>query len=209
MPEPRDPNPEGLRKRNKEDKLHRIREAAWALFTEHGYDATTTRAVAERAQIGTGTLFLYAQSKSDLLFLVFRDQLEQLCQKGFATMPPEGSLLDRLVHIFAGFYHRYAQVPDLGRRFVRELLTLSGEHKRSYEALNQDFLGALGGVLLAAQARGQARADLRAPLFAVSLFAVYGFHVLTWLADEPPVASKGIADLRALFAEVLAGAAPR
>ena len=209
MPEPRESNPEGLRKRNKEDKLQRIREAAWALFSERGYEATTTRAVAERAQIGTGTLFLYAQSKSDLLFLVFRDQLEQLCQQGLATVPQKGALLDQLVHIFAGFYRRYAEVPDLGRRFVRELLTLSGEHKRSYEALNQDFLGALGGILLAAQGCGEVRADLRAPLFAGVLFAVYGFHVLTWLADEPPVASKGVADLRALFAEVLAGALPR
>ena len=95
MPEPREPNPEGLRKRNKEDKLQRIREAAWALFSERGYEATTTRAVAERAQIGTGTLFLYAQSKSDLLFLVFRDQLEQLCQQGLATVPQKAQMIGK------------------------------------------------------------------------------------------------------------------
>lgn len=196
---------DGLRQRNKEDKLQRIRDAAWSLFTEQGYDATTTRAVAERAQIGTGTLFLYARSKSDLLFLVFREQLERLCERGLATVPRQGPLLDALVHLFAGFYGCYAEVPDLGRRFVRELLTLSAEQKRSYEDLNARFLNELSELLVAAQRRGAARADLQAPLFAVSLFAVYGFHVLAWLGEDPPQAASGIAGLRLLFAEVLRG----
>lgn len=205
-PEPaRTPGPDGLRQRNKEDKLQRIRDAAWQLFTQQGYDVTTTRAVAERAQIGTGTLFLYARSKSDLLFLVFREQLERLCDRGFATIPRDGPLLDALVHLFAGFYSCYAEVPDLGRRFVRELLTLSAEQKRSYEDLNHRFLQALSGLLVTAQQRGEARADLQAPLFAASLFAVYGFHVLTWLDEDPPVARHGVAGLRLLFAEVLLG----
>lgn len=197
--------PDGLRRRNKEDKLQRIRDAAWHLFTTQGYDATTTRAVAERAQIGTGTLFLYARSKSDLLFLVFRDQLERLVDKGFATLPREGPLLDALVHLFAGFYSCYAEVPDLGRRFVRELLSLNPEQQRAYDDLNQRFFGALSDLLVAAQRRGEARPDLQAPLFAVSLFAIYGFHVLTWLGEDPPRASSGVAGLRLLFAEALRG----
>ena len=51
---------EGRRARKKREKAARIRTAARELFARHGYDETTTRSIAEAAEIATGTLFLYA-----------------------------------------------------------------------------------------------------------------------------------------------------
>ena len=56
--------PEGLRERNKREKLVRIRAAARALFAKRGFEATTAREICERAGIGTGTLFLYVKDLS-------------------------------------------------------------------------------------------------------------------------------------------------
>src|SRR6185503_10345371 len=67
----------GRREQNKLEKRERVRRAAWDLFTTKGFDATTTKDVAERADIATGTLFLYASDKKDLLFLVMHDRLER------------------------------------------------------------------------------------------------------------------------------------
>jgi len=50
--------PAGRRERNKQDKLHRITTAASELFAVHGVDEVTTQQIADRADIGTGTLFL-------------------------------------------------------------------------------------------------------------------------------------------------------
>ena len=63
------------RERNKQDKLRRIKEAARRLFYERGFEATTTQAIAEAADIGTGTLFSYVRVKEDLLLMVFLDDL--------------------------------------------------------------------------------------------------------------------------------------
>lgn len=60
----------GRRERNKHEKLDRITAAARALFAERGVDEVTTQQIADRADIGTGTLFLYAKTKGELLLLV-------------------------------------------------------------------------------------------------------------------------------------------
>ena len=70
--------PVGLRAKNKAEKLQRIRKAARALFVKRGYDDTTMRDIAKRAEVGFGTLFTYASDKRDMLFLIFNDELDNV-----------------------------------------------------------------------------------------------------------------------------------
>ena len=72
--------PVGRRERNKQAKLERIMTAASELFAEHGVDEVTTQQIADKADIGTGTLFLYAKTKGELLLLVQNAQ--------YAAAPP-------------------------------------------------------------------------------------------------------------------------
>ena len=58
----------GQRERNKLEKLRRIKEAARALFISKGFDETTIREIASVAEVGLGTVFVYAENKRDLLF---------------------------------------------------------------------------------------------------------------------------------------------
>ena len=67
----------GRRERNKQEKRARIIAAAKALFGSKGFADTTTQEIAEKADIGTGTLFLYAKSKEELLVAL------QLADTGF------------------------------------------------------------------------------------------------------------------------------
>ena len=59
------PQPVGRRERNKQNKLDRITAAAGELFAKHGVDEVTTQQIADKADIGTGTLFLYAKTKGE------------------------------------------------------------------------------------------------------------------------------------------------
>ena len=58
----------GLRERNAERTRELILDTALPLFLEKGYEATTMEQVAEKAQIGTSTLYRYFGTK-DLLAL--------------------------------------------------------------------------------------------------------------------------------------------
>ena len=55
------------RARRKTETLRRIEEAGWQLFTTRGYEATSTREIAEAADIAAGTLFNYFPEKRSLL----------------------------------------------------------------------------------------------------------------------------------------------
>src|SRR5512143_2542465 len=75
------------RERNKQQKRDRIKAAARKLFSTKGFAATTTQEIAREADIGTGTLFLYVQSKEEVLVLVFRDEMDRVCDEAFAALP--------------------------------------------------------------------------------------------------------------------------
>jgi AcrR family transcriptional regulator len=105
-----EPAQEGRRSRNKLDKLARIEKAGRALFAKRGFDATTTRAIAARADIGIGTLFLYFAKKEDLLVHLFHRDIGAVQGEIFATLPAQ-PLRAQLLHIFEGLYAYYARDP--------------------------------------------------------------------------------------------------
>lgn len=62
-----DPSDESARTERGEETRRRILRAALDLFREKGYDATTMRAVAERAGVSLGNAYYYFASKETLL----------------------------------------------------------------------------------------------------------------------------------------------
>src|SRR5512135_1831037 len=113
------------RERNKQQKRDRIKAAARKLFSTKGFAATTTQEIAQRADIGTGTLFLYVQSKEEVLVLVFRDEMDRACDTAFATLPRRASLLNQLVHVYSALIAVHERDQDLARVFAKELMFVS------------------------------------------------------------------------------------
>jgi AcrR family transcriptional regulator len=112
----------GLREQNKIDKFRRIKAAARELFIAKGFDDTTTREIAERARGGIGTLFIYADNKRDLLFLVTNDELEQATMHAQASVRQDASLLQNLLTIFRHQYEFFSAQPEFSRMMLREMI---------------------------------------------------------------------------------------
>lgn len=72
------PAPLGRRESNKADKLRRIEKAARELFLEKGYDETTVREIAARADVGFGTIFAYVTDKAELVYLIRNNEMDAL-----------------------------------------------------------------------------------------------------------------------------------
>lgn len=196
----------GRRERAKREKRVRLVKAARELFAAKGFTATTTSEIAARADIGAGTLFLYVRSKEELLVTVFHEDMGRVRDEAFATLPPGGTLLDEIFHVYRALMAYHDRDRTLARVYAKEMAFVS-EPNRS---LLHDFMSALfretAGRVQAAKDRGEIAADVPAEILARNLFAVFFLHLQNGLGSDVPLVSDDLlGDLREGFALALRG----
>lgn len=163
----------GRRERAKQDKRARIFAAAAALFAEHGFERVTTQQIAERADVGAGTLFRYAATKGELFLMVYNERFAAAVEAGVVAAEQH---VDRAsaVHALVEPVLRWAASLGDSADYQRELLFgPTGERYRDEGlAIVADLQSRITQVLLADQldpAPGTVREAARA---ARSVFAV-------------------------------------
>ncbi|MFI1727193.1 TetR/AcrR family transcriptional regulator [Streptomyces sp. NPDC020489] len=129
------PRSVGRRERNKQEKLDRIVAAASELFAEHGVDEVTTQQIADKADIGTGTLFLYAKTKGELLLLVQNTKYAEALERGRADAETVTGVLDAVLAIARPIVECNRTQIDNGRTYLREMVFGDPEEPRHGEAL--------------------------------------------------------------------------
>lgn len=98
-------NPLSVRKSQKEATRQRVLDAARDLFETLGYEETTVRAIARRAEVSVGSVFTTFSSKGDILSQVMSDRLDGLyAELDRVAASLRGSTSDRLRSLFAIHY---------------------------------------------------------------------------------------------------------
>ena len=128
--------PVGRRERNKQQKLDRITAAASELLAEHGIEDVTTQQIADKADIGTGTLFLYAKTKGELLLLVQNAHYAEALQQGRADAESTPDVLDAVLAIVRPIVECNRAQVDNGRTYLREMVFGDPAEPRHAEALS-------------------------------------------------------------------------
>jgi len=127
--------PLGRRERNKQDKLERITAAARELFGAHGVDEVTTQQIADRADVGAGTVFLYAKSKAELLLHVQNLGYAEALERGL-TAAAGKSGLDAVMAVVAPIVACNRVQVENGRTYLREIVFGDPAEPRHREALD-------------------------------------------------------------------------
>ena len=201
--------PVGLREKNKAEKLQRIRKAARTLFIRHGYDDTTMRDIAKRAEIGFGTLFTYASDKRDLLFLIYNDELDNVVARAAENGAAERDFLDQLVAYFAGFYRFFAPQPELSRVVLREMtFFLKGRQAEQFQTSCDLITRHIASFVANARRTGQIATRENPSLVAQALMSTFAAEIRRWIAADEPELKPGLARLRQMLTLQIAGLAP-
>jgi AcrR family transcriptional regulator len=161
-----------------------ILAAALRLFGEHGYDATTTKQLAEAAGVAHGTVFLVAPTKEALLVRALEHRLREELAVRAANLPAR-NIEKQLAHIFDGLFDFYAAQPALSRVFLRAIMfPAEPVVKAAYEVHVAKFAAYLASLFDAAIERGELAVTASSAVAAANVMAVYVFALVAFLNDE-------------------------
>lgn len=196
----------------------RILDAATALVAERGYGGCSVAAVAERAEIGTGTVYRYFPNKGELFAEVFRNACTREVAAATAAGAAADSSVSAIVASITTFAERALKAPilayallaepvdplvDTERMAFRESFgdTLAVAAQSAIDAgeiPDQDagitgaaIVGAIGEALIMPLAKGTADPHIVPALIKFTVRALGGSHDNDTRSDQPgPTADR-------------------
>ncbi len=193
----------GARERAKAERRERLKDAALSMFLQKGYEATTTREIAERAGVGPATLFRYAVEKRDLLLMILNDDLTAIDRQAFADLDIDAPMVEALLVLFGPRYYYFAKHPALSRE-ATHLTVLARADKDTFETQRYrhrrgQLLATMTKLVRHGQERGILRGDYQPPFLAAFFLDIYLAHRRHWLTASKPSPARGIEALRAML----------
>jgi AcrR family transcriptional regulator len=89
-----------------------ILEATLELISEHGFHGTAVSMIADRAGVGTGTIYRYFDGKEDLITLLYLEIKRQKGQAFLEGYSEDLSLRDRFRILWLNMLHYYIDHPQ-------------------------------------------------------------------------------------------------
>ena len=192
----------------KEETRRVILESARDLFNELGFSKTSTRAIAENASVGTGTVFSHFPDKSSLLIAVLLDDLKATQDEALKTMPVDSSVCEKFLHISQYFYLYYSKQPDLSRTLLKEMWFVKGKWGGELISQAHQYGFFIFDLIKEAKQKGDIHPETDAMLCARAFFFYY-LNVLLEGMNEPEINIDEMIDrLRDLLNQLLKGVGP-
>ena len=112
------------------------------------------RELADRADVGLGTIFKHFPDKPSLLISTFREDLEAVIQNSFDTTP-SSNIEMQLTHIVAELYEFFGHNPSFSRILIKEIAFLEGSYGKMLTEKALVFREKIEGLLKGAIERGE------------------------------------------------------
>lgn len=200
----------GLRERGKLRRRKRIKEAARAVFVERGFEAATTREIAERAEVSLGTLFAYAPTKSELLLMIVNDDHAEAGWDHLPAHTAETPLMELMLAFGRREFNYWGQYPEIARQARREIAIVlqgreAGPEATRFAARKPLMLAEMSVFVKGKQKAGALSTRAPADLVADLWWAIYNQCLHSWLHWPEPDVRKGLVDMQCLLALALDG----
>jgi AcrR family transcriptional regulator len=199
----------GVRAQAKAERRRRLKAAALAVFADKGYQAATTREIAERAGCGPATLFRYAAEKRDLLLMIVNDDLARISEAAEGKLDFEAPLIDNLLTLFVPRFKYWALNPDLGREALHVTVMARANddtfETQRYRHRRDGLVKTISELVRRQQAAGHVRADVDPALLAEFFRDIYLAQRRTWLSEAKPNAARGVTHFRRMLELALDG----
>lgn len=115
----------------KNDKREEIVRAALVLIAENGFHGAPMALIAERANVGAGTIYRYFENKDVLINELYRDLEERIYPTILVGYAPEMAIRERFLHLGAALLRYFIENP-LDFRYLEQFHNspFGVEHRR-------------------------------------------------------------------------------
>ncbi|URM90555.1 TetR/AcrR family transcriptional regulator [Streptomyces sp. MRC013] len=110
--------PMGIRQQRKQRTRQALLAAARRVLERRGTNGLTTREVAAEAGVAAGTFFVHFPDLGTLVETLLDEHVGRALDTALATLPEDGDLVARLVHVAAELYDSYDRQPELSRQYL-------------------------------------------------------------------------------------------
>jgi len=168
------------------DKRERILTAAERIFARSGFFAAKVSDVAKEAGVADGTIYLYFKSKDDLLISLFERRMQQVNDTLRAAVAGIKSPREQLHALIKTYLQLVHDEPTAVEVLTIELRQSSKFMKEYENPQFADFLRLLGGIIAAAQEKGELERSIPAHVAARMIFGVLDELALAWVLAKQP-----------------------
>ncbi|MBT9283114.1 MAG: TetR/AcrR family transcriptional regulator [Hydrogenibacillus schlegelii] len=177
-------------------KREAILEAAYRVFSEFGYARTKIEAIAERAGVGKGTIYLYFSGKDDLFRQMVMTFVGRHLDALLARLEGPGSAGERLLSMVEAHFALWADRPPPFSWHRRDFGFADDGLRAWLKEAKRRFLERLTATIAAGIERGEFR-PVDARLAAVWIFAGLGAALMEEVSEEPaaPARRQALLDL--------------
>lgn len=172
----------GLRERNKQRRQDAVVRAAYRLFAERGYDATTVADIAAAAEVAPRTVAMYFPSKQDIALSRFGEAADELTRALRERDPGE-----TVPQVLARWLRTDERPADREIKQLSKRLFAANPELSALRAVRMRAAISEGATVVAAQT------GLAAGCPGPRIAAVAAAAILIELADTPPGDERDVA----------------
>lgn len=174
------------------DSTRKLLLAALAAFAQRGYNGTTTRHIAARAEMSAAAIYTYYRSKADLLYQISRAGHVALLHELQAVFARSATPVQRLRNLVLTHVRFHARMHTLARVANYEMQSLDAESRRAIIELRDQT----EDVMREAIRLGIESGDFETPdldLATVSLLSL-GIDVSRWFVPGRRLSPEALAE---------------
>jgi len=174
----------GRREQQKQDRQHRILRAAELLFARGGYPETNMEDIAARADLATGTVYNYFDSKAELLAAVVAQQTQEVVAMAERIVAQPGPDVEatfaELTDVYLNLVARHER--SIWRELIGAAYAEGGKTAALVFESDVRLLAQTERLLEAYRSRGRLRGEI--PPGAFALYSMYLSATLAYITSE-------------------------
>ncbi|MCR2821944.1 TetR/AcrR family transcriptional regulator [Lederbergia panacisoli] len=170
-------------KRNK-PKYKQIIDAAVIAIAENGYHQAQVSKIAKQAGVADGTIYLYFESKEDILISVFRERMGYFVEKMKEVIAGKETAAEKLLVMIENHFTILSEDRHLAIVTQLELRQSNKELRMEINEVLKEYLHVVDDILRFGQKRNEFDKNLDIRLARQMIFGTMDETVTTWVIND-------------------------